>query len=351
MKRIVSSLVILALLVGAIVLGCPAPAAFSISNLTIQPVEVVSPPVEPVEVVSNETVIISVSVANTGGSQGSYNVVLNINGMQEEVESVTIAADASESVTFSVTREDAGTYEVSIDGLSGSFTVLLAGVTFPDGNLEAAIRDALGKPAGEDITAAELLNLTTTLWALFSDITDLTGLEYCTNLTELNIYGNQISDISALSSLTNLSQLRLNYNQISDISPLASLTNMILLYLGENQISDISALSSLTNLTLLDLDGNQVSDISPLSSLTNLAALSLNGNQISDISALSSLTNLITLRLGENQISDISPLVENSGLGAGDQVWIEENDLDLSEGSDDMANIRALEDRGVTVHY
>lgn len=79
--------------------------------------------------------------------------------------------------------------------------------------------------------------------------------------------------------------------------------------------------------------------------------LSLNGNQISDISALSSLTNLITLRLGENQISDISPLVENSGLGAGDQVWIEENDLDLSEGSDDMVNIRTLEDRGVIVHY
>jgi len=27
-------------------------------------------------------------------------------------------------------------------------------VTFPDGNLEAAIRDALGKPPSEDITAA-----------------------------------------------------------------------------------------------------------------------------------------------------------------------------------------------------
>jgi len=55
---------------------------------------------------------------------------------------------------------------------------------FPDGNLEAAIRDALGKPVGEEIMTAELANLTT-LSALFSDITDLSGLEYCTNLTEL----------------------------------------------------------------------------------------------------------------------------------------------------------------------
>lgn len=49
--------------------------------------------------------------------------------------------------------------------------------------------------------------------------------------------------------------------------------------------------------------------------------------------------------------SDISPLVENIGLGAGDTVYIDDNNLDLGEGSQDMKNIRALEDRGVFVHY
>jgi len=43
--------------------------------------------------------------------------------------------------------------------------------------------------------------------------------------------------------------------------------------------------------------------------------------------------------------------VENSGLGAGDEIWFEGNNLDLSEGSEDMDNIRALEDRGVLVTY
>jgi hypothetical protein len=57
------------------------------------------------------------------------------------------------------------------------------------------------------------------------------------------------------------------------------------------------------------------------------------------------------LFLDINQISDISPLVANSGLGEGDVVTITENDLDLSEGSADMLNIGALEDRGVTVGY
>jgi len=31
-------------------------------------------------------------------------------------------------------------------------------------------------------------------------------------------------------------------------------------------------------------------------------------------------------------------------------VWIAGNNLDLTEGSDDMENVRTLEDRGVVVH-
>jgi hypothetical protein len=92
----------------------PAPAAFSASNLSIQPAEI-----QP-----DETVTISVSVANTGGMEGSYNVVLMINGVTEAEESVTIAAGDSQSVSFSITKEDAGSYSVAVDGLSGSFVIV-----------------------------------------------------------------------------------------------------------------------------------------------------------------------------------------------------------------------------------
>jgi len=43
--------------------------------------------------------------------------------------------------------------------------------------------------------------------------------------------------------------------------------------------------------------------------------------------------------------------VENSGLGEGDRVFLEVNNLDLSEGSEDLENIRILEERGVRVDY
>ncbi len=179
-------------------------------------------------------------------------------------------------------------------------------VVFPDENLEKAIRDALDKPAGEAITPMELARLTE-LYATQLGITDLSGIEYCTNLT----------------------RVQLNFSKITDITPLASLTKINWLNIGINQINDISPLASLTNLTELKLHGNQISDLSPLSSLTNLTSL----------------------RLETNQISDLSSLVENNGLAAEDTVYLGNNNLDLSEGSEDLENIRILEARGVRVEY
>ncbi len=568
-KLIISCVIILVVLLSVVSgVGCgPTPASVSLSNLRI----------EPQHVHPNETVTISVSVANIGNSQGSYNVVLNINGVQEEAKSVTMAAGDSKSVTFSVIRENVGSYTVTVDGLSGSFTVTQAEAELPsaqeivdgiiasfnnirtyqydmdetinmtvevegevsestfalggsgtvdfenrqmrmehtiesipktgqpelvwggeqyfidgmlytkpkipgeepmwmkeeapeewwetqqmelvdsqiellgaaqvevigsesvggidcyvlevtpdleqlwqlfnylifqeapdvteeylqevfrsfsvkqwvakdtyflmkaeidistefppgepgpstidiamvllaynynqpvsivlppeaeeaseeaevnDENLEIAIRDALGKPMGMPITTAELAGLTI-LEADESGIADLSGLEYCTSLNVLDLWGNQISDITPLENLTSLNVLNLFNNQISDITPLENLTSLKVLELSDNQISDITPLENLTSLNMLDLSDNQISDITPLENLTSLNML----------------------ELGNNQISDITPLVENSGLGTGDEVWLEDNNLDLSQGSEDMENIRALEDRGVLVRY
>ena len=69
-------------------------------------------------------------------------------------------------------------------------------VTFPDENLDAAIREHLGKAPGEDITAAELATLSI-FTANDRGITDLSGLEYCSNLTELHLYNNKVSALSS----------------------------------------------------------------------------------------------------------------------------------------------------------
>jgi hypothetical protein len=43
--------------------------------------------------------------------------------------------------------------------------------------------------------------------------------------------------------------------------------------------------------------------------------------------------------------------VANSGLSEGAEIWLENNSLDLSEGSEDLENIRQLQERGVNVYH
>jgi len=93
----------------------PAPAAFSLSGLSVLPAEIES----------GETITVSMVVANTGGEVGSYTAVLKINGVKEEEKTVTIAAGGSQTVSFGITREEAGSYTVTVDGLNGSFTVVV----------------------------------------------------------------------------------------------------------------------------------------------------------------------------------------------------------------------------------
>ena len=76
-------------------------------------------------------------------------------------------------------------------------------VTFPDANLEAAIREAINKPQGS-IYPSDLGALTA-LDARERGISDITGLEYCVNLQVLYLWENNISDISPLVANSGLS--------------------------------------------------------------------------------------------------------------------------------------------------
>jgi hypothetical protein len=185
--------------------------------------------------------------------------------------------------------------------LPASVAVADGPVNIPDPYLEAIIRGLIGKPVPEEILQSDLEAIII-LPASSSGITDLTGLEYCTNLEKLNIALNEISDLSPLGNLTSLTWL---WAQVNDIS-----------------------------------------DISPLSDLFSLEHIELYNNSIIDVSALTNLTNLNWLWLHANQISDITPLVDNGGLSGGDWVTVCYNPLD-----EDSVNIDipALRGRGVYI--
>jgi hypothetical protein len=114
-------------------------------------------------------------------------------------------------------------------------------VTLPDPNLKAAVREALGLSEGTAITC-----------------------EQAESLVELTANNRGIVSLSGLEFFSNLTSLELEFQSIRDITPIEGLTQLTFLLLGGNSISDITPLAGLTELTRLDLGSNFISDISPL---------------------------------------------------------------------------------------
>ena len=91
------------------------PAAFIISDLSVTP-DKVRP---------SEEVTVTAVVTNIGDSEGSYPVVLRIDGAEEASKEVTLGAGQNEMVTFTIAKEVLGTYTVDIAGNTEQFTVAL----------------------------------------------------------------------------------------------------------------------------------------------------------------------------------------------------------------------------------
>ena len=121
----------------------------------------------------------------------------------------------------------------------------------PDANLRAKVLAQLKAlsivdSTATDFTQANMADSRFTELDAVVGIADITGLEYATNLTRLNLFFNvntNLSDISAVSGLTNLTDLNLGSNNISNISAVSGLTNLTNLNLSGNNISNISAVS------------------------------------------------------------------------------------------------------------
>ena len=199
-------------------------------------------------------------------------------------------------------------------------------VDIPDAALRAAIETKLGKSSGDTITESEMNGMTGSLKVNFVSVSDLTGLEHATGITELRISNNtgEITDISPLKDLTQLTILSIrNYKTasdpptaLSDISPVTKLTNLVTLELDHSSIVNISPLAGLTKLTTLELQRNSIVDTSSLANLTALTVLSLRDNKLTSLgTSLSSLTALTQLWLGDNKdLSNISAVASLTNL-------------------------------------
>jgi hypothetical protein len=91
----------------------PAPADFNISDIQVTPASSLP----------GEIVAVSTMVGNTGGSYGEYTVTLKINSSEEDTKQISLAPGDSQTVTFTFTRQEAGSYTIDVNGLTSSLTI------------------------------------------------------------------------------------------------------------------------------------------------------------------------------------------------------------------------------------
>ena len=212
-------------------------------------------------------------------------------------------------------------------------------VTFKDVNLEAVVREKLGKASG-GITVGDMKSMTGKLNATNRNISDLSGLEHAVNLTILWLDYNQITDVTPLKDMTGLTILLLNDNLVKNISPLINLTNLTNLWLHNNQISDISSLSKMTSLSDVVLYNNQISDIQALRNLGAIEELYIYENNLTNLNGLENMTSLKVLSAFNNKLTDISAL---SGLSCIEELYVRDNNLTNLNGIENMTSLQKLD--------
>lgn len=210
-------------------------------------------------------------------------------------------------------------------------------VSFKDSNLEAVIREEIGKNKG-DIYKSDVSRITF-INASNRNVSSLEGIENLEGLKSLTLWDNSLTDISPLKGLSKLENLSLDNNMISDIAPLRNLINLESLGLNNNCIKDISALSELVNIQKLYIMGNEIKDISALANMKKIFDLVIAENKISDISPLKNLTQLTYIHAGDNQISDISSL--NNLVNLTGLIMYNNNitDIDVLGGLTELKNL------------
>ena len=234
-------------------------------------------------------------------------------------------------------------------------------VHVPDPILRIMIAEELGKNSDVPITVEEMQRLGT-LESRDRRVHDLTGLQFATNLTHLELDNSRVSDLSLLKGLSKLSFLEV-HGGFSDLSFLSGLANLQYLDVAGSKVSDLSPLAGLTNLNVLKApdgvalppavvkggfvhipDSNLravieealgtnairpdtmatlttlkaskrgILNLAGLEFAVNLEELWISENPVSDLSPLSGCTNLISLVAWKMQISDLSPLANLTKL-------------------------------------
>ena len=128
-----------------------------------------------------------------------------------------------------------------------------------------------------------------------------------TGLPLKSVFLSQVDSLVGLEGLDQLTFIDLHENHnLSDLSPLAACPNLTELSVVDTAVSDLSPLAGHPSLKEIVLSGTPVTDVSPLATIPTLEMIWLYGTVVEDVSCLASLPQLRDLNLRKTQVVDLS---------------------------------------------
>ncbi len=114
MKRFLGVLLVLVLVSGGLT-GC-ASAKFEVSQLTITPSQVAT----------GEDFTVSAEIINVGDADGIYTATLTVNNIERATRDIAVAAGMTETVSFVLTEESSGNYNITLNDMTVLLSILSA---------------------------------------------------------------------------------------------------------------------------------------------------------------------------------------------------------------------------------
>ncbi|MGL5020894.1 MAG: hypothetical protein ACRC5R_02645, partial [Mycoplasmatales bacterium] len=298
----------------------------------------------------------------------------NEEAINEEANNEEVNYDSNEETIQNVEELSSNIDEEVIPNNENLIVDTKENVVFPDAKLAEEIRKLLGIAEGDIITKSKLETLTGKVTLTNKGITNLEGIQYAKNITEIVAgnnaqLGDEIPELCGLDGIASLKKVDFRStaikspkflskcNELSeanfygadlhDVSGLENSQKLISLNLGaqkSKQLKSVSILNNLPKLETFSIMSSGVEDITGLDlSSPNLRKVYIQNNAITDISPFSQFVNqrYLATSTSNNLIYDLSPHKINYTLGANNSLDIT-SDNSLSDHYDMGTNFVTL---------
>ncbi len=139
-----------------------------------------------------------------------------------------------------------------------------------------------------------------------NSLTYLLGIENLVNLESLDCSSNHLLNLEGIENFIKLKDLHCYENLLFNLDELKKLTNLISLDCHLNQITSLKGIRNLTNLTDLICNYNHLTSLEDVEKLINLYHINCENNVLTDLKGLENLTEMVSIFCGWNHLGSLN---------------------------------------------